>query len=214
MNVTPNINKDTNPNIPRDFFARPAPLVAPDLLGCLLVRNLAGRRVAGVIVEAEAYQGMEDQACHARAGKTARNAVMFGEPGRAYVYFTYGMHWMLNLVCEAEGQPAAVLIRAIEPVEGLDVMRELRPMLAEKPAWLNGPAKLTQALAISRDQNGIDVCARDGGLWIEPGVRVPADEVLISPRVGINYAPEPWKSMPWRWIWKAAIGENRRVWKR
>ena len=118
-------------------------------------------------MEVEAYQGVEDQACHARAGKTARNGVMFGAPGRAYVYFTYGMHWMLNLVCEDEGVPAAVLIRAIKPVEGLEVMRELRPTLADKPGWLNGPAKLTQALAIGREQNGVDVCSPDGGLWVE-----------------------------------------------
>ena len=85
-----------------------------------------GQRLAGVITEVEAYQGVDDQACHARAGKTARNAVMFGGPGKAYVYFTYGMHWMLNLVCEAEGLPAAVLIRAIRPVEGLEVIDDIR----------------------------------------------------------------------------------------
>ena len=162
-----------------------------------------GQRLAGVITEVEAYQGVDDQACHARAGKTARNAVMFGGPGRAYVYFTYGMHWMLNLVCEAEGLPAAVLIRAIRPVEGLEVMRMLRPTLADKPAWLNGPAKLTQALAIGREQNGVDVCSEDEGLWVEKGISVPAEEVETTPRIGIGYAPEPWLSLPWRWVWKA-----------
>lgn len=156
-----------------------------------------------MITEVEAYQGVEDQACHARAGKTARNAVMFGAPGKAYVYFTYGMHWMLNLVCEAEGLPAAVLIRAIKPVEGLETMEMLRPNLAGKPGWLNGPAKLTQGLAIGREQNGVDVCSVEGGLWVEKGVNVPPDEVQISPRVGIGYAPEPWLSMPWRWVWSA-----------
>ena len=162
-----------------------------------------GQRLAGVITEVEAYQGVDDQACHARAGKTARNAVMFGGPGRAYVYFTYGMHWMLNLVCEAEGLPAAVLIRAIRPVEGLEVMRMLRPTLADKPGWLNGPAKLTQALAIGREQNGVDVCSEDGGLWIESGITMPGEEVETTPRIGIGYAPEPWLSLPWRWVWKA-----------
>ncbi len=172
------------------------------MLGCLLVRRWEGQRLAGLIVEVEAYQGVEDQACHARAGRTARNAVMFGAPGRAYVYFTYGMHWMLNLVCEPEGLPAAVLIRAIRPVEGLEQMRQLRPNLAGKPGWLNGPAKLTQALAIGREQNGVDVCSEESGLWLERGISVPEEEVRTSPRIGIAYAPEPWLSQPWRWVWK------------
>ena len=201
--MIPNLKKKLNPSFPRDFFARPAPQVAPELLGCLLVRCWDGQRLAGVITEVEAYQGVDDQACHARAGKTARNAVMFGGPGKAYVYFTYGMHWMLNLVCEAEGLPAAVLIRAIRPVEGLEVMRMLRPTLADKPGWLNGPAKLTQALAIGREQNGLDVCSEDEGLWVEKGISVPAEEVETTPRIGIGYAPEPWLSLPWRWVWKA-----------
>ena len=201
--MIPNLKKKLNPSFPRDFFARPAPKVAPELLGCLLVRCWDGQRLAGVITEVEAYQGVDDQACHARAGKTARNAVMFGGPGKAYVYFTYGMHWMLNLVCEAEGLPAAVLIRAIRPVEGLEVMRMLRPTLADKPGWLNGPAKLTQALAIGREQNGVDVCSEDEGLWVEKGISVPAEEVETTPRIGIGYAPEPWLSLPWRWVWKA-----------
>ena len=201
--MIPNLKKKLNPSFPRDFFARPAPQVAPELLGCLLVRCWDGQRLASVITEVEAYQGVDDQACHARAGKTARNAVMFGGPGKAYVYFTYGMHWMLNLVCEAERLPAAVLIRAIRPVEGLEVMRMLRPTLADKPGWLNGPAKLTQALAIGREQNGVDVCSEDGGLWVEKGISVPAEEVETTPRIGIGYAPEPWLSLPWRWVWKA-----------
>ena len=203
--MIPNLKKKLNPSFPRDFFARPAPQVAPELLGCLLVRCWDGQRLAGVITEVEAYQGVDDQACHARAGKTARNAVMFGGPSKAYVYFTYGMHWMLNLVCEAEGLPAAVLIRAIRPVEGLEVMRMLRPTLADKPGWLNGPAKLTQALAIGREQNGLDVCSENEGLWVEKEISVPAEEVETTPRIGIGYAPEPWLSLPWRWVWKAGI---------
>ena len=176
------------------------------MLGFLLVRNWQGQRLAGLITEVEAYQGVDDQACHARAGKTDRNAVMFGAPGRAYVYFTYGKHWMLNLVCEVEGSPAAVLIRAIKPVEGLVAMRQLRPSLADKPGWLNGPAKLTQALAIGREQNGVDVCSEESDLRVERGVIVPGGEVQTSPRVGIGYAPEPWLSLPWRWVWTAGDG--------
>mgnify|MGYP000959344923 FL=1 len=194
-----------NPRLTPDFFNRSAPQVAPDLLGCLLVRVWEGQRMAGYISEVEAYQGVDDQACHARAGRTARNAVMFGAPGRAYVYFTYGMHWMLNLVCEAEGVPAAVLIRAIQPAEGLSLMRVLRPNLAGKPGWLNGPAKLTQALGIGRQQNGADVCSEESGLWVERGISVPKEQVCALPRVGIGYAGEPWLSMPWRWLWDADL---------
>lgn len=194
-----------NPRLTPDFFNRSAPQVAPDLLGCLLVRVWEGQRMAGYISEVEAYQGIDDQACHARAGRTARNAVMFGAPGRAYVYFTYGMHWMLNLVCEAEGVPAAVLIRAIQPAEGLSLMRVLRPNLAGKPGWLNGPAKLTQALGIGRQQNGADVCSEESGLWVERGISVPKEQVCALPRVGIGYAGEPWLSMPWRWLWDAGL---------
>lgn len=200
--MTPNLKKKLNQKLLPEFFLRSAPQTAPDLLGCLLVRRWEGQRLAGLIVEVEAYQGINDQACHARAGKTARNAVMFGAPGRAYIYFTYGIHWMLNLVCEPEGMPAAVLIRAIRPVEGLEKMRQLRPNLAGKPGWLNGPAKLTQALAIGREQNGVDVCSEESGLWVEKGISVPEEEVRTSPRIGITYAPEPWLSQPWRWVWK------------
>ena len=189
--------------LPVDFYARDVLAVAPALLGARLVRRLDGVEIAGIISEVEAYRGEEDLACHARAGRTPRTEVMYGPPGRAYVYFTYGMHWMLNLVCEAEGLPAAVLIRAIRPVEGLEVMRMLRPTLADKPGWLNGPAKLTQALAIGREQNGVDVCSEDEGLWVEKEISVPAEEVEATPRVGIGYAPEPWLSLPWRWVWKA-----------
>ena len=185
--------------LPRDFYQAPADLLAPLLLNKLLA-GPDGR--AGRIVEVEAYAG-DDPASHAFRGRTARNATMFGPAGHLYVYFTYGMHWMLNLVCEAEGLPAAVLIRAIRPVEGLEVMRMLRPTLADKPGWLNGPAKLTQALAIGREQNGLDVCSENEGLWVEKEISVPAEEVETTPRIGIGYAPEPWLSLPWRWVWKA-----------
>jgi len=117
-----------------------------------------------------------------------------------------GCTGLLNLVCEAEGVPAAVLIRAIKPVEGLELMRLLRPKLAGKPGWLSGPAKVTQALAIGREQNGVDVCSEEGDLWVERGVSVPEQEVVTSPRIGIGYAPEPWLSLPWRWVWKAGKG--------
>jgi DNA-3-methyladenine glycosylase len=184
----------------RSFYARPTRQLAQALLGCRLVRRWNGQRLSGLIVEAEAYLGETDLACHARVGRTARNAAMYGPPGLAYVYFTYGMHWMLNVVSEAENFPAAVLIRALEPQEGIDVMLQYRPV--PRPIELcRGPAKLTQALRIDQALNGVDLCNRRGDLWIESGVPVPARSVMRGPRVGLFTTPEPWKSKPWRyWV--------------
>src|SRR5690606_16070699 len=127
------------------------------LLGMRLVRRLEdGTTLSGIITETEAYRGQDDQACHARNGRTRRNAVMFGPPGRAYIYFTYGMHWCLNVVAGPDGFPAAVLLRAIHPLEGLDFIA-LRRARAERRNWTNGPAKLTQALAIDGALNGCDL---------------------------------------------------------
>ena len=181
----------------RSFFVRPTLEVARTLLGQRLVRIYNGRRLAGIITETEAYIGEEDLACHARAGRTARTQVMYGPGGHAYVYFTYGMHWMLNFVTEAEGFPAAVLVRAIAPVEGEVTMRRLR---GEKPTSIltNGPAKLTQALAIDGRLNGVDTCASEAVLFVEKVLPpVPEAQVTVSPRVGIDPVPEPWKSQPW-----------------
>lgn len=182
----------------RAFYDRLATEVAPGLLGCRLVRRLDGQRMAGIITEAEAYQGEEDLGCHASHGRTPRTAVMYGPPGHAYIYFTYGMHWMLNAVTCAEDCPAAVLLRTIQPVEGLDLMARLRPNLARLPHWLDGPAKLTQALALDRLLNGADLCDPQGELFIEPGELATADKVIAGPRVGLFTVPEPWKSIPWR----------------
>jgi DNA-3-methyladenine glycosylase len=153
--------------------------------------------LAGVITEVEAYQGVDDQACHARAGKTARNAVMFGGPGKAYVYFTYGMHWMLNFVVEPENQPAAILIRAILPQSGLEQIASRR---GSQPAsrWTDGPAKLCQALGIDGALNGADLCSSQAELFVETGEAIPNSCVTIGPRVGLYTVPEPWKSIPWR----------------
>jgi DNA-3-methyladenine glycosylase len=167
-----------------------------------LVRVQAGQRLSGLITEAEAYIGQEDLACHAHTGKSKRNAVMFGPPGFAYVYFTYGMHWMLNAVTEPDGSPAAVLLRAIQPLEGLELIaarREGRDTI--------GPGKLTQALGIDGSLNGIDLCDPASGLWIEPGVPVPDRAVLTGPRIGLYTVPEPWKSMPWRF--RTTIDDQR-----
>jgi len=179
--------------LPREFYNRATLSVARALLGARLVRRLDGRRLSGFITEAEAYVGQDDLGCHAHSGRTARNAVMFGPPGHAYVYFTYGMHWMLNAVTEAEGFPAAVLIRAFQPDEGREVIAARR-----EGRDTGGPAKLTQALGIERSLNGVDLCRRDGELWIEPGLEVADALVQTGPRIGLYSVPEPWKSIPWR----------------
>ncbi len=182
----------------RLFFDRVATTVARELLGQRLVRVENAQRLSGIITEAEAYQGEEDLGCHAHVGRTLRTAIMYGPPGHAYIYFTYGMHWCLNAVCMAQGTPAAVLIRSIQPIEGLDILSQHRPHLAFTHHWMDGPAKITQAMAINKDLNGVDLAAGTGGLWIEAGEEIPNANVLRGPRIGLNHVPEPWRSMPWR----------------
>lgn len=181
----------------RSFYNRDTLQVARDLLGKRLVKIEDGKRIGGLIVEAEAYRGEEDQGCHAKAGRTPRTAVMYGAPGHAYVYFTYGQHWMLNTVCEQEGFPAAVLIRAILPTEGIQVIASRRGSQPRR-LWTDGPAKLCQALAIDRNFNAADLCAPGALLFIEDAEPVPDLAVTTGPRVGFNNVPEPWLSMPWR----------------
>lgn len=189
----------------RPFFGRPARQVAEDLLGNRLVRIVDNKRISGIIVETEAYCDMQerDLACHgdrANNGRpTKRTAVMFGPPGHAYVYFTYGMHWMFNIVTGDQGQANAVLIRALEPAEGISNMRSLRNRPDSE--LTNGPAKLAQALAIDSAFNGVDICDADSLIWIEKGGVINAGEIRTGPRVGLGQTPEPWFSMPWRyWI--------------
>lgn len=191
------MRRNTKAFLPRSFFLRRTELVARDLLGCLLVRQSNGTRLSGRIVEAEAYRGEEDLACHAKAGRTKRTEIMYGLPGFAYVYFTYGMHWMLNVVAEKEGFPAAVLIRAVEPVEGIEVMRRLRGM-DEISLLCKGPGRLTQAMAIQRAENGLDFCEKASFLRIEPGIKPKDREIIASPRIGLGKTPEPWLSKLWR----------------
>lgn len=195
----------TAPPLPVSFYNRPTLTVARELLGCRLVRILDGERLSGLITETEAYIGETDLACHAKAGKTRRTQVMYGPPGRAYVYFTYGMHWLLNAVTEAEGFPAAVLIRAVVIEQRRDIQMETGLSVARSrrgnvPArhLTDGPAKLTLAFGIDSRHNNIDLTSTDSGLWIEPGIEIPDSRVTNSPRVGLYSVPEPWKSMPWR----------------
>lgn len=179
------------------FYARPTLQVARDLLGTRLVRVQNGNRLAGIIVEAEAYRGQEDLGCHARAGLTARTRVMFGPPGHAYIYFTYGMHWMLNFVTEDQGFPAAVLIRAMLPLEGLELIAARRKG-QPRSRWTDGPAKICQALDIDGALNGADLCDSQAVLFVESGFPIPDSVVTTGPRVGLTSVPEPWKSIPWR----------------
>lgn len=188
------------PRLNRRFFARPTLEVARALLGQRLVRVWRGQRIAGLICETEAYIGQEDLACHARVGRTPRTAVMFGPPGHAYVYFTYGMHWMLNCVTETDGFPAAVLLRAIFPAENEAQMRRWR---AATPL-ANGPAKLTQALGVDKAYNGADLCDPAATLFIERASRVPAHQITTHPRVGLGRTPEPWLSKLWNFQWQPA----------
>jgi DNA-3-methyladenine glycosylase len=181
----------------RDFFNRPTLIVARELIGARLVRILDGVKLAGLITETEAYIGEEDLGCHAKAGRTPRTQVMYGPPGHAYVYFTYGNHWMLNAVTERENFPAAVLIRAIQPIEGVEVMFARR-----SGHDTFGPGKLTQAMGITKSENTVDLTEAGNGLWIEAGVSVPDKSVTIGPRVGLYSVPEPWKSIPWRFLVK------------
>jgi DNA-3-methyladenine glycosylase len=165
----------------RRFYARPTLEVAEQLLGRQLVHESADGPVGGRIVEVEAYLGPLDPASHAVAGRTARNQSMWGEPGHAYVYFTYGMHHCLNVVTEQEGSPAAVLIRALEPTVGLDILRRRRPHLADR-LLLSGPGRVCAALGLGREHDGLDLVS--GPLWIGRARR--PGPVSRGPRVGIR----------------------------
>jgi len=190
--------------LPTSFYNRPTLTVARELLGARLVRILDGVKLVGIITETEAYFGFDDLASHAKAGRTIRTAPMFGAPGNAYVYFTYGNHWMLNAVTEKEGFPAAVLIRAIQPIEGVEVMMERRGGRDTL-----GPGKLTQAMGITKSENQVNLTESGSGLWIEQGIFIPEKSVTKSPRVGLNKTPEPWLSKPWRFLVKDYVIASR-----
>ena len=199
--------------ISRDFFARHAVEVAPDLLGCVLEHQTADGLVAVELTEVEAYAGQSDPASHAYRGKTRRNAVMFGPPGHAYVYFTYGMHYCVNLVCSGKGSVSAVLLRAGAVIAGEDLARARRTRGAASVSsrdLARGPARLCQALAIDRSLDGADVCVADSPLQVRAGAGNPARsgtalargddppgtprKIMTGPRVGVSSAAE----VPWR----------------
>jgi DNA-3-methyladenine glycosylase len=191
--------------IPRDFFARYSVQVAPELLGCVIEHQTAAGLVAVELTEVEAYAGANDPASHAYHGKTARNAVMFGPPGHAYVYFTYGMYFCVNLVCAGNGSASAVLLRAGRVIEGEELARARRSRRATPMPFRDlarGPARLCQALDIDRSQDGMDVCVPDSPLrvrWLDAGttVRSADKKVASGPRVGVSSAAK----VQWRfWI--------------
>lgn len=175
--------------------------MAPGLLGCVLVSETEAGAVAVRLTETEAYTGESDPASHAYRGRTPRNAVMFGPPGHAYVYFTYGMHFCVNLVCLSEGTAAAVLLRAGEVIEGEELARSRRPAARSPLELARGPARLCQALAVDRSLDGADVCDPSFSLRILPaasrGGEAPPDAVTAGPRVGVRQAAD----VPWRfWL--------------
>ena len=176
----------------REFYRRDPRAVAPELLGKVVV---AGERRAR-IVEVEAYCGPEDPAAHSYRGPTARNATMFGPPGHLYVYFSYGMHWCCNPVCGDDGEGVAVLLRALEPLEGLDEMRAARGAVRDRDLC-RGPARLCQALGITRDLDGADLVTGDRGVVIADDGTPPPAHPAVGPRVGITRAAD----LPWRfWV--------------
>lgn len=181
----------------RAFYRRPAPVVARDLLGRVVVSDGPEGRVAVRLVEVEAYAGEDDPASHAWRGPTPRTQVMYGRPGHAYVYFTYGMHWCVNLVCAQEGHAAAALLRAGEVVEGEDLARARRGRPVSAHRLASGPANLATCLGLDGSWHGIDVVARGSALRVRPGTPVDDGDVVVGPRVGITRGVET----PWRfWV--------------
>ena len=194
--------------LPADFFDRPTLVVAKELLGKFLVRKVGKKEVALMITETEAYDGFKDKASHASRGQTPRNTPMFGPPGTMYVYFTYGIHWMLNLVCGKEKYPAAVLIRGLESLEKVLRSGEIYRTPARKTfSKLNGPAKLTKFLQIDKSLN-TKMLGKESGLWVEDrGVVVRPRDIERTPRVGISYAGE-YVDKPWRFLLDRAFFEE------
>jgi DNA-3-methyladenine glycosylase len=182
----------------RAFYARDTELVARDLLGAVLECTVRGVRCRGRIVETEAYIGEHDAACHAAAGRTARTAGLWGPPGSAYVYLIYGMYWCANVVTRAEGLASAVLLRAVEPLEGVEVMRRRRRTAGGDHALTNGPGKLCDAFGITGTRHHGGSFLR-GSLRIVAGDQVNDSEVAITPRIGLN-ARNPALSWPLRWV--------------
>ncbi|GAB3359440.1 DNA-3-methyladenine glycosylase [Lysobacter tyrosinilyticus] len=178
--------------LPRAFYSRDPRVVAPELLNKILLRD-DGR--AGRIVEVEAYAGAEDPAAHSYRGKTARNATMFGPGGHLYVYFTYGMHWCANAVCGKPGEGVGVLLRAMEPLDGLELMLQARNFPTRLRDIASGPGRLAQAMGIDHSFDGANLVSSDRGISIVSDGMPPPEYPVAGPRIGIRHAIEH----PWRW---------------
>lgn len=182
--------------IKKNFYNRNTIKVAQEILGKFLVRKIGKKIIAGKIVETEAYVGPSDLASHASRGKTARTAPMFGPPGHAYVYLVYGLNYCFNIVTEKENYPAAVLIRAIEPTDGIDLIKKFRKNQKIIFNLTNGPGKLCQALKIDKSLNNSDISKNI--LWVEDrGLKIKPSEIVAAKRIGVDYAGQ-YKNKPWR----------------
>jgi DNA-3-methyladenine glycosylase len=197
--------------LPRAFYLRPTLRVARALLGQLLVHETADGTTVGRIVEVEAYRGPADRAAHSAGGhRSPRNEAMWGPPGHAYVYFVYGMHHCMNVVCQPPDVPEAVLVRALEPVRGEALMRRRR-RLADAPSWrlCRGPGALCQAMGIGRAENGADLVR--GRLRVVAAPPVPGGGIVRTPRLGVAYAGDD-AARPWRFaVWDSPAVSGRRL---
>jgi DNA-3-methyladenine glycosylase len=180
--------------LPAEFYARDTELVARDLLGAILECHTPEGVAGGRIVETEAYLGEHDPACHAAVGRTSRTLPLYGPPGTAYVYFIYGMHWCVNAVTREQGLPSAVLIRALEPIDGIELMRRRRRGVRRPEELTNGPARLCSALGIAGVHNGLSL--QRPPLVVRRGRLVADADVVVTPRIGITKAAD-W---PLRWL--------------
>jgi len=187
--------------LPRDFYDRETEIVARALLGTVLEHDTDDGIASGIIVETEAYIGEHDLACHAAVGRTARTEKLYGPPGLAYVYFIYGMYWCFNAVTRAEGLPSAVLVRALEPLDGIDLMQKRRPRIKSDVELTNGPGKLCAALGITGSLNG-KVLQRKP-IVIREGERVPDEDIEITARIGITKSAD--------WPLRFIVRGNRHV---
>jgi DNA-3-methyladenine glycosylase len=180
--------------LPREFFDRPVLDVAPNLLGCFVEHNSPEGRVVVRLTEVEAYNGTEDPGSHAFRGQTSRNSVMFGPAGHVYVYFTYGMHWCMNLVCGPVGRASAVLLRAGQIVEGVGLARARRHAARRYAELAGGPARLTQAIGVDGTKNGVDACDPTSPLRLQPGDPISSTSIRSGPRIGLTAAIDwPWR---------------------
>ena len=174
--------------LPKEFYERKTIVVARDLLGKVIIREIGTQKITARIVETEAYAGLDDKASHAHKGRTPRNSIMFGPAGFAYVYFTYGLHHLFNIVTEEVNYPSAVLIRAVEPISGLKFIQENRQG-RKYHELTSGPAKFTKAFRIDKCFNGVDITIGKS-IWVEDGPAISENRIATTPRIGVGYSEE------------------------